>query len=435
MGTVMYTRHLLFATVLSATSATAAAAEDWPMWRGPAQNGISADRALPLNWSATENVAWKLAMPTVSGSTPIVSGNTVFLSVAEGANEGDPLALWAVDRASGKVRWKQPMGAGNRKVRKGDMTSPSPVTDGKTVWLLTGTGVLKAFDFAGKELWARDITKDYGAWGLNHGYGSSPLLDGGALYIPVLHGMNTDDPSYVLKVDAKTGKTLWKVERPTTAQRESPDAYTTPVIAKVGSAQEIVISGGDVVTGHDPASGKELWRLNGQNPENNPFYRVVASPVAHGDLVFAPSRVKPLTAVKAGGRGDVSSTHKLWAFDKGPDVPSPLTDGTLLYAVDDRGVVHVLEAKTGAIVYGPERLKPGTYSSSPILAGDRIYVLNEDGLTTVIKSGRQFQVLAENPLGEYVLGSAAASNGQIFIRTGQHLYCIGKPAAPARAAN
>jgi len=206
------------------------------------------------------------------------------------------------------------------------------------------------------------------------------------------------------------------------------------VIAKVGSAQEIVISGGDVVTGHDPASGKELWRLTGQNPENNPFYRVVASPVVHGDLVFAPSRVKPLTAMKAGGRGDVSSTHKLWAFDKGPDVPSPLTDGTLLYSVDDRGVVHVLDNKTGAIVYGPERLKPGTYSSSPILAGDRIYVLNEDGLTSVIKAGREFGVLAENPLGEYVLGSAAASNGQIFIRTGQHLYCIGsKPAAPARA--
>ena len=425
-------RRLLLATLLTAAAGTSAAAEDWPMWRGPAQNGISADRRLPLNWSATENVAWKLPMPTVSGSTPIVSGSTVFLSVAESANEGAPLALWAVDRAAGTVRWKQPMGAGNHKVRKGDMTSPSPVTDGKTVWLLTGTGVLKAFDFAGKELWARELQKDYGAWGLNHGYGSSPLLDGGALYVQVLHGMNTDDPSYVLKIDGKTGKTLWKVERPTAAQRESPDSYTTPVPVKLGKAMEIVVSGGDVVTGHDPATGKELWRLNGQNPENNPFYRVVASPVVAGDLVFAPSRVKPLTAVRAGGRGDVSASHKLWAFDKGPDVPSPVTDGTLLYLVDDRGVVFVLDNKTGAVVYGPQRLKPGTYSSSPILAGDRIYVLNEDGLTTVIKSGREFQVLAENALGEYVLGSPAASDGQLFIRTGQHVYCIGKP-APARA--
>src|SRR5918993_721295 len=122
----MYTRHLLLAPLLTGASAPAVAAEDWPMWRGPGQNGISTDRQLPLKWSATDNVAWKLALPTLSGSTPIVSGNTVFLSVAEGANEGDPLALWAVDRAKGTVRWKQPMGAGNHKVRKGDMTSPSP---------------------------------------------------------------------------------------------------------------------------------------------------------------------------------------------------------------------------------------------------------------------------------------------------------------------
>ena len=428
----MTSRHVVLAAVLSAAAGGSASAEDWPMWRGPSQNGVSADRGLPLSWSATENVAWKLPLPTLSGSTPIVAGGLVFLSVAESANDGAPLALWAVDRGTGTVRWKQSMGAGNHKVRKGDMTSPSPVTDGKTVWLLTGTGVLKAFDFAGKELWARELQKDYGAWGLNHGYGSSPLLEGGALYVQVLQGMHTDDPSYLLKIDGRTGKTLWKVERPTAAQRESPDAYTTPVPVKVGSATEIVVSGGDVVTGHDPATGKELWRLNGQNPGNDPSYRVVASPVASGDIVFAPSRVRPLTAVRAGGRGDVTASHKLWSFDKGPDVPSPVTDGTLLYLVDDRGVVHVLDNKTGAIVYGPQRLKPGTYSSSPILAGDRIYVLDEDGLTTVLKAGREFQVLAENPLGEYVLGSPAASDGQLFIRTGQHLYCIGKPAA-ARA--
>jgi outer membrane protein assembly factor BamB len=426
----MTTPRLVLTAVLTASAGATIAAEDWPQWRGPSLNGHSSDRALPLNWSATENVTWKLAVPTVSGSTPIISGNLVFLSVAEGAAEGAPIELWAVDRATGTVKWKKPMGGpGNHKVRKGDMTSPSPVTDGKTVWLLTGTGNLKAFDFAGTELWARDIQKDYGTWGLNHGYGSSPLLDGGALYVQVLHGMNTDDPSYLLKIDAKTGKTLWKVERPTTAQRESPDSYTTPMPVRLGKAMEIVVNGGDVVTGHDPATGKELWRLNGQNPENNPYYRVVASTVVSGDLVFAPSRVKPFTAVRAGGRGDVTSSHRLWSFDKGPDVPTPVTDGTLVYLVDDRGVVHVLDAKTGAIVYGPQRLKPGTYNSSPILAGDRIYVLNEDGLTTVMKSGREFGVLAENPLGEYVLGSAAASDGQIFIRTGQHVYCIGKRTA------
>jgi len=426
----MTTPRLVLTAVLTASAGAAIAAEDWPQWRGPSLDGHSSERALPLTWSATDNVTWKLAVPTVSGSTPIVSGNLVFLSVAEGAADGSPIELWAVDRETGTVTWKKPMGGpGNHKVRKGDMTSPSPVTDGKTVWLLTGTGNLKAFDFAGTELWARDIQKDYGALGLNHGYGSSPLLEEGALYVQVLHGMHTDDPSYLLKIDGRSGKTIWRVERPTDAQRESPDAYTTPMPVKLGGAMEIVVSGGDVVTGHDPETGKELWRLNGQNPGGDPFYRVVASPVVSGDMVFAPSRVKPLTAVRAGGRGDVTASRRLWSFDKGPDVPTPVTDGTLLYVVDDRGVLHALDAKSGAIVYGPQRLKSGGYSSSPILAGDRIYVLNEDGLTTVIKAGREFQVLAENPLGEYVLGSAAASDGQIFIRTGQHVYCIGKRTA------
>jgi outer membrane protein assembly factor BamB len=427
-------RPALTAAIALVASAAVAAAEDWPMWRGPAQNGVSHDTALPLTWSATENVTWKIDVPTISGSTPIVSGNFVFLSVAETETEGAPLAIWALDRATGAVKWKKPMGNGNRQVRKGNMTSPSPVTDGKTVFLLTGTGVLKAFDFAGTELWARDIPKDYGPLGLNHGYGSSPLLYDGGLYVQVLHGMHTDDPSYLLKVDPKTGKTVWRVERPTNAQRESPDAYTTPVPVKTNGAVEIVVSGGNVVTGHDPATGKELWRMNGMNPTDDYYYRVVASPVAYEDRVYAPSRVRPFVAMRAGGRGDVTASHRLWSFDRGPDVPSPVTDGTLVYLIDDRGVVHALDAATGVVVYGPQRLKPATYNSSPLLAGDRIYVLNEDGLTTVIKTGREFQVLAENALGEYVLGSPAASDGQIFIRTGQHVYCIGKR-TPARGAN
>ena len=409
------------------TTATGAlaAAEDWPMWRGPAQNGVSADRSLPLNWSATENVAWKLAIPTVSGSTPIVSGNSVFLSVAESANEGAPLALWAVDRATGTVRWKQPMGAGNHKVRKGDMTSPSPVTDGKSVWLLTGTGVLKAFDFAGKELWARELQKDYGAWGLNHGYGSSPLLDGGALYVQVLHGMNTDDPSYLLKIDGKTGKTRWKVERPTEAQRESPDAYTTPVPVKLGQAMEIVVSGGDVVTGHDPATGKELWRADGLNPTKDPNYRIVASPVVHNDLIIAPSRERPMLVLKAGGRGDVTRSHVLWSFDSGPDVPTPVTDGTYVYSVNDRGIMFCLEARTGKEIYGRQRLRPGTYSGSPVLADGKIYITNEDGVTSVVKAGPAFQLLAENEFDDYSLSSPAISGGIIYFRTTKFLWAIG----------
>jgi outer membrane protein assembly factor BamB len=406
-------------------------AENWPQWRGPQANGISAEKGLPVKWSPTENVAWKLALPSRSGATPIIWGERIFLNVALADGEGD-LEFWVVDRGKGEILWKRPLGGGNMRARKQNMSSPSPVTDGKHVWVMTGTGVFKAFDFAGKELWARDIQKDYGSFGLNWGYASSPLLHGDSLYVQVLHGMKTDDPSYLLRIDKASGKTLWRVERPTQAVRESPDSYTTPLLVKVGTAYEIVTVGGDVVTGHDPKDGKELWRLGGLNPENNPNYRIVASPVVLADgVILAASRVKPLVALKPGGRGDVTASHRLWSFDRGPDVPTPVSDGKYVYVVDDRGVVHCLDAKTGTIVYGPERLKPGTYSASPVLADGKIYITNEDGLTTVFAPGPKFEVIAENALEDYTLASPAISDGQIFIRTTTNLWAIGTRKKPS----
>jgi outer membrane protein assembly factor BamB len=398
---------------------------DWPQWRGPSLNGISPETDLPVRWSTTENIAWKLALPALSGATPIISGNRIFLNVATAEATGE-LELWAVDRGTGKVIWKRPIAGGNNKQRKQNMSSPSPVTDGRIVYVMTGVGVLKAFDFDGKELWSRDIQQDYGRFGLNWGYAASPLLHESALYVPVLHGMKTDDPSYVTKIDAKTGRTIWRVERPNRAIRESPDAYTTPALLEYDGRTEIVITGGDVVTGHDPETGKELWRADGLNPDNNPAYRIVASPIAYDGIVYAPTRVRPLLAIKAGGRGDITTSHRLWSFDRGPDVPTPVTDGSLLYIVDDRGVVHALDAKTGEIVYGPERIPPGTYSASPVLADGKIYVTNEDGLTTVFRAGPRFEILAENPLDEYCLSSPAIVDGQIFIRTTGHLWAIGE---------
>jgi outer membrane protein assembly factor BamB len=238
--------------------------------------------------------------------------------------------------------------------------------------------------------------------------------------------MKTDEPSYVMRINKTTGKNVWKVDRATNAIKESPDSYTTPALLKYGKTIEIVITGGDVVTGHDPATGKELWRANGLNPDNHPFYRIVASPIVSGDMIYAPTRIKPLLAIRAGGRGDITETHRAWAFDKGPDVPTPVTDGKYFYVVDDKGVTWCLDAKTGQAIYGPERIKPGTYSSSPVLADGKIYITNEDGLTTVLKAGPKFEVLAENNLNDYCLSSPAISEGQIFIRTTQHLYCIGK---------
>lgn len=414
--------RLVFASAILVSVHATLDAENWPQWRGPDANGISREKNLPLKWTPAENVTWKLAMPAWTGATPIIWGEQIFLNVAE----GNDLYLWSVNRTDGTLQWKKFLSGGNMKLRKQNMSSPSPVTNGRAVWVMTGTGILRAFDFKGTELWMRDIQKDYGRFGLNWGYASSPLLHDDALFVQVLHGMKTDDPSYVLRIDAKTGKTVWRVERPTKARMESPDSYATPALLRYDKSVEIVVTGGDCVTGHDPATGKELWRADGLNPENDANYRIVASPVVFGSTIYAPTRERPLLALKAGGRGDITASHRLWSFEHGPDVPTPVSDGTYFYSVNDRGIVFCLDAKTGKTVYGPERLKPGTYSGSPVLADGRIYITNEDGLTSVFRAGPKFELLAENPLDDYVLSSPAISDGQIFIRTAQYLYCFGK---------
>jgi outer membrane protein assembly factor BamB len=411
---------LILSLLCSATAVLSA--EHWPQWRGPSLNGISNEKNLPVRWSPTENVTWKLAMPAWSGSSPIVWGDHVFLNVADGRE----MHLWAIDRQRGVALWKRRLGGGDTRMMKQNMSSPSPVTDGRNVWVMTGTGILKAFDFTGKEIWTRDIQQEYGRFGLQWGYGSSPLLHDDALYVQVLHGMHTDAPSYVLRIDKATGKTVWRVERPTRARFESPDAYTTPALVRSGTGNEIVITGADVVTGHDPATGKELWRAGGLNPSDDGSYRIVASSVVYGDVVFASSRERPMLALKAGGRGDVTKSHLIWSYPNGPDVPTPVTDGTYVYVVNDRGIVWCLDARTGKEVYGRTRIKSGTYSGSPVLADGKIYVTNEDGVTVVFKAGPKFELLAENDLDDYSLSSPAISDGQIFIRTSKFLHAIGQ---------
>jgi outer membrane protein assembly factor BamB len=403
-------------------SDAAEATRYWPQWRGPLLNGVSNETNLPLKWSTTQNVTWKVALPERSGATPIVWSDHVFLNTGEG---GPNLSLWSVNRNTGAVQWKRPLGGGNTRMRKQQMSSPSPVTDGQTVWVMTGTGLLRAFDFTGREIWMRDIQKDYGRFGIQWGYASSPLLHEDSLFVQVLHGMHTDDPSYILRIDKASGKTLWRMERPTHARQESPDAYTTPALLRHQGQTEIVISGGDVVTGHDVTTGRELWRANGLNPNNDGNYRIVASPIVQGDVIIAPSRERPMLALKAGGRGDVTASHTLWKFNQGPDVPTPVTDGTYLYSINDRGILFCLDLKTGSTVYGPHRLRSSTYSASPVLADGRIYVTDEDGVTTVFQSGPTFALLAENDLQDYTLSSPAISDGQIFIRTEAALYAIG----------
>ena len=463
--------------------------DPWPQWRGPAGDGSTDARNLPLTWSLEtgENIVWKTELPSWSGSTPIIWGDRIFLmspskpeagnaavnlpasgtmvfgqqappqQPAGGAGQGrsrgggggrgfggggfgrgvsnpggQTLLLLCLSKKDGSLLWQGELDQGNRLWNKGNNTSPSPVTDGKHVWAVTGNGVITAFDMEGKEVWTKSLQKEYGAFGHNWGYGCSPLLVDGKLVVEVLHGMRTDDPSYVVAFDALSGKELWRQERPTDAPRESPDAYTTPALLVHEGKKQVVITGADYVTGHDLDTGKELWRAAGLNPRKASNYRIVPSPVVKDGMIYAPTRIQPLLALRAGGVGDITTSHLAWKSEdgNGPDVPTPVCDGKFFYMVNDRGLVTCLDAKTGQRVYGPQGTADGTVSASPLLAGDRIYILNEQAVTTVIAAGPEFKVLATNKLdGSYTLSSFAVSGDQLFVRTSTHLYCLGKKAS------
>lgn len=425
----------------------AGAADEWPQWRGPRLDGTSLTaRNLPVRWSETENVVWRTKLPSWSAATPIVWGDTVFVTSAQegfaaAANAGvidrvlnrirsawygfDELLLLALDSKIGAIRWQAVIGEGNEIQRKQNMASPSPVTDGRHVWAMTGQGTLTCLDFAGKQVWQRNIATEYGSFGLNWGYGSSPLLHEGRLYVQVLHGMKTDDPSYLLAVDGLSGKTLWKVERPTDAINESPDSYSTPTLAEAGGKTQLIVSGGGYVTGHDLATGRELWRGGGLDPDKDPNYRTIASSLVVGKIALVPSRRRPFIAF--GLEGDQGKVpQRLWSTEYGPDVPTPTSDGERLYVVDDRGIALCLRVADGKTVWDRSRLEAGTYSASPLLADGKIYATNEDGTTTVFKTGDTFEILSVNKLNDYTLASPAAAGEQIFIRTSNYLYCLGK---------
>jgi len=294
---------------------------------------------------------------------------------------------------------------------------------------MSGNGVITCFDFDGNEQWKFDVPATFGKLGLNHGYGSSPLLLDGRLIVPVLHGMHTDDPSYVFALNATTGAVVWRVERPTDAERESPDAYTTPALLEFGGKKQIVIVGADCATGHDADTGTEVWRVNGFNPRNNGAFRIVASPIVRDGIIFAPTRVQPLHALKPGGTGDITASHVLWKFEgrNAPDVPTPVSDGPHLYMVSDDGRITCLDSQTGAVVYEPQDTGVGVISASPVLADGKIYITGHSAETAVVQAGPEYKLIAKNTLDDsWTLSSPAIADEEVFIRTAGFLYCIAK---------
>ncbi|MEM6674103.1 MAG: PQQ-binding-like beta-propeller repeat protein [Planctomycetota bacterium] len=427
----------------------------WSNWRGPHHNGAADATELPTKWTVDENVVWKTPMPSWSGATPAIWDDRIFLlspskpsaeELEEHAKEaeaskgrrrrrgggrhpgGDDMLLLCLGTDDGAIQWQAKLDAGNSLYWKGNRASPSPVTDGEHVWTLTGNGTVTAHTVAGEEVWTTNVQERYGEFGLMWGYASSPTLYEGMLIVQVLHGMNTDEPSYLVAFEATSGEVLWRAERPTDAPRESPDAYTTPLVVDRANGPELVVTGGDYVTGHDLASGDELWRVAGLNPRRQPNYRIVPSAVLVGDVLVAPTRVRPMLAIDLGGEGEVTEDDIAWRWDErgAPDVPTPTTDGKHVFMVDDGGLVSCLDGATGEALWGPERTTEGTYSSSPLLADGKLYLTNEEGITTVLRASEEFEQLAVNELdGSHTLSTPIAVGDRIYLRTGDFLYCIG----------
>lgn len=413
-------------------------ATNWPQWRGPHGNGVGEAFDLPSTWSPNESIFWNIELPSWSGSSPIVWGDRVFVISPSKQEEiieavsgpgGAEILLFCISRKDGSVLWQYELDTGNEFRRKHNSTSPSPVTDGNHVWATTGNGVVVSLDMDGNEIWKIDLQKKYGKFGMGFGYASSPLLHEGKLIYQALHGHRTVIPSYIVAIDASTGKELWRHNRYTDAQNESNDAYTTPALLTYKGEDQIVILGADYITGHDLETGKELWRSGGLNPKKASNYRIVPSPVIVDGMIYAPTRKTPLLALRADGTGDITNSHLVWKWEHGgaPDVPTPVCDGKYFYMADDQGQVTCLDAKTGTVVWGPEDIGIGRVTASPVLADGKLYIVSESAETAVVQAGPEYKLMAINKLdGGFTLSTPAVGGNQLFIRTAKYLYCISK---------
>jgi outer membrane protein assembly factor BamB len=412
--------------------------ENWAQWRGPNFNGSSSAKDLPETLSASDAL-WSTAMPGHSNGTPIVFGDRIFTTAQRG--DGKLLAI-CLAKKDGKILWQKEISDISITKGRNDSATPSPVTDGKSVFFLFGTGDLACFDMEGNSLWRRNIQKDHGRWNYQWHYGASPLLYKGKLYVQVLHRnvneSNWGDPrpgealadSYLLAVDPQSGADLWKVVRPNEARAESKEAYTTPIPWELPGGTQILLVGGDCVTGHDPETGKELWRAGGWNPQKVTSWRLVPTVVTYDGLVFVcPPKGGQVRAFREGGSGEVTESHRAWIGNGlTSDVCVPLVYQDKLYVLDgDKKHLTCVDPKSGEKKWSGVLDSRSIIRTSPTGADGKIYVMNEGG-DLFVCSASEFKVLSKVALGGdgNSRGSIAAVDGMIVLRTGDKVWAFGK---------
>ncbi len=407
----MLSRKRLALFLLLGACVAPARAENWPRWRGPDGNAVAAEAPLPLRWSATDNVRWKAEVPGEGSSSPIVWEDRVFLTSA--LKKGEVRVLHCLDRRTGKTLWtrevadKDPEGA---SVVTGHAAA-TPATDGRRVVASFGNAGVLCCDHDGKQLWHRRL----GPFDSELGLASSPVLVKDRVILVCDHDGDRfrSFDSFLVALDLQTGKDVWKTDR-----RGLYRSWSTPIVVPAGDRQELVVNGQDQLRGYDPETGKLRWQVEGMTAWVTP------SPVFGHGLVFAASgKSGPVLAVRAGGTGDVTKTHVAWREPAGgPYVTSPLLYGDSLYVLGEQGFLACYEAHTGKERYR-ERLA-GKFTASPAAGDGKVYATNEDGTTFVLRPGPKFEVLAENALGEYAVASPAFAGQDLLLRTEHHLWCI-----------
>ena len=435
--------HIFLAGLLGASLVHAG---DWTQWRGPNFDGSTTEKNLPDRFSKTENVVWVAPLPGPSGATPVLLADRVFVSSID-ATKKSRVAL-CLDRKTGKVLWQEEVGPGASQDGNSNFASPSPVTDGQLVYFLYGDGDLVCFDVAGKKIWSRNLQKDYGGWAYQWTYGASPLLFNGKLYVPVLHRNqpvhgrgNAHNDSFLLALNPKTGQELWKHVRPADAVAESLEAYTTPIPTTHNGRTEILITGGDCITGHNPETGQELWRWGTWNPDKIGHWRLVPSPVAGAGVALACGpKGAPVFAVKLGGKGQLDDSWIAWKStvrDVTSDVPTPLFYKNRFYVLNGgKRQLLCVEPANGKVLWTGDLDAGSTagravFEASPTAGDDKIYVMDHRGVVFVASAApEQFKLLGAIPMGDEgdnrLRSSIPLTGGQAFIRTGQKLYCIGR---------
>jgi outer membrane protein assembly factor BamB len=400
----MTRRHAALLLLLAA--AATADAQDWPQFRGPTGQGHSPEHGIPLEWSEASHVSWKTRVPGIGWSSPVVSGGRIWMTTAVGSSLR--VLAYAVDSGREVVNVELFRRRGTETHFKNSPASPTPVISGDRVYVHFGADGTAALTAAGAVVWRTTLRYES-----QHGNGGSPVLHGDLLIV----NCDGSDEAYVVALDVHTGRTRWKTPR----RRPYDQAYSTPLVIRVGDRDQLVSAGAHRAAGYDPQTGKELWRVSYEGGFSN-----VPRPVfANGLLYIISGWTSPpyLLAVRPDGTGDVTRSHVAWTLRRAvPYIVSPIAVGGELYVLDDGGILTCLDGTTGATLW-MQRV-PGNYAASPVYADGRIYMQSEEGLTTVIAPGRVFKQLAVNRLDGEVLASLAVASGSIYIRTNAHLYKI-----------